>query len=150
MAEKINFNVNSYGAKAEEDMLNASAMLTHRLGTPRGCIFWCEQAIEKYFKHLLVQDGDSENLANRHKLLPLANKTGFKASTEERYLLGELSRMYYERYPSDDIEEIPEDPTWDDANTAYTFALRVQKWTYGIISQRQRNSRSSLEQLDLG
>lgn len=146
---KVKFNVNSYGAKAEEDMVNASAMLSQRLGTPRGCIFWCEQAIEKYFKHILAQTEDSENLVMRHKLLPLATKAGFSVSSADRYLLNELGRMYYERYPIDKGEEIPEDPTWEDVELAYNLALRVQDWTYSVVAKRCENTKTNIRKMNL-
>ena len=149
MAEVVSFSPNSYGAKAEEDLVNASAVIPTRIGTPRGGIFWCEQAIEKYFKHIVSQNGDQEGLALRHKLLPLAKQAGYQPTDNERYLLTELGRMYYERYPADAGEEIPEDPAWEDADKAYSLALKIQRWVYSVISRRSKVLNGGLKGLNL-
>lgn len=145
--EVATFSPNSYGAKAAEDMANAAAVIPTRIGTPRGGIFWCEQAIEKYFKHIISRDGDAQGLTLRYKLLPLAKQAGYRCSDSERYLLAELARMYYERYPADEGEDVPEDLTWDDVDKAYALALKIQKWTYTVDGRSSRKIRRGLKEL---
>lgn len=149
MAEKSIFGLNSYGAKAEEDVLNATVTFKNRIGTPLACIFWCEQAIEKYFKHLLTRSVDSKTLVTQHKLLSLAHKAGFNYDNNERTILSELARMYYERYPVDEGEVVPEPPTWEDVEQAYLLVMKVRKWTHTRVSREAKNVKDKLGSMDL-
>lgn len=143
------FGPNTYGAKAEEDMVNAIAVINGKVGTPRGGIYWCEQAIEKFFKQVLAQRVDSSNLLNRHKLLPLATEAGFSCSSQDRYLLRELAVMYYERYPVAEGEDLPEDPTWDEAKEVLDLAVRVQSWAHLLAKRRSADAKANLKKMSL-
>lgn len=145
------FNANTYGSKAEEDMVNARAVISGRYGTPRAGIFWCEQAIEKYFKHQIAaaRKGDFSSLINQHKLLPLARESGYACSQSDRGLLRELSSMYYERYPQAGDEPAPEDPTWEEASSALELAEKVRTWAVHLAHMRAAKLRESLNKLRL-
>ena len=145
------FNANTYGAKAEEDMVNARVVIAGRHGTPRAGIFWCEQAIEKYFKHqiAIARKGDASSLINQHKLLPLAHDAGFTCSSSERSILRELGTMYYERYPQAGDEVAVEDPTWDEAGEALVLAEKVRAWATHLAGARSAKLHESLNKMRL-
>ena len=142
----LTFNQNTYGSKAEEDYSNAQAVYSARVGTPRAAIFWCEQAIEKYFKHLLTLRDKTLGIDRRHKLLPLAKDCGYSITGLERSMLLELGRIYYERYPVPEGEEVPEDPTWDDVKSAIGLVKGIRSWVLtqcsNDIEQTQAGLRS--------
>lgn len=145
------FNMNSYGAKAEEDMVNARAVIPSTIGTPRAGIFWCEQAIEKYFKHIIAtkHDRSAEVLIGQHRLLTLCRDAGFSCSEGERLWLRELTSMYYERYPVINGEPEPKNPDWDDARTVLTLAEKVRTWAVSVVRRRESGLKKSLNNMDL-
>ena len=55
--------------------------------------------------------------------------------------------MYYERYPTDEGEDVPEDPTWDDVDKAYALALKIQKWTCTADGRSSGKIRRGLKEL---
>ncbi len=144
------FNLNTYGAKAEEDLFNAHAVITGQCGTPRAGIFWCEQAIEKYFKHIIaMKRDDASELVRQHKLLPLAKEAGYVSSDRERVLLRELGSMYYECYPQAGDESIPVEPEWEDTNEALNLAKKVREWTVQLSRKRESKLRDGVKKLNL-
>lgn len=148
--EKSNlFGVATYGYKAERDLFNAHSVIQGRVGEPYAGCFWCEQAIEKYFKHLLASRNGSEEIRMRHKLLPLAREVGFSMSSEECFLLQELGKLYYERYPAPPGEEEAEEPTWEDADSALRLADKVRDWCLLMEKRRAGDVRGSLRGMNL-
>lgn len=146
MADEVRFSPYSFGAKADEDMVNASAVITAHIGIPSGGMFWCHQAVERYLKYCLGQTKPTFKLGCRHELLSLACEIGFSTSREERVLLAKLTRAYYEHDPGDP-DETPQAPlTWEDAESALAFAQKVQKWTYAMherIKDRLKDSKTA-------
>lgn len=147
--EKISqFNRNSYAYKAEGDICNAELIASTRGGTPLGGIFWCEQAMEKYFKHLLVANCYDGSLMKKHKLLPLAVAAGFKCTEHERIILRDVSKMYYDRYPSES-DEVVEDPSWEEFDEAYALALKVRRWVTDLSNINARKISDAIDKLKL-
>lgn len=141
------FHMNTYAAKAEKDLLSARAIMEAQVGMPYVVTFLCQQAIEKYFKQLLLQDG-YKDLERRQMLLPLASTVGYPVSRDERFILSDLSSFYLERYPTEG-DEPPEESTWEDAKDAVRVATNVQSWVLQIIAQRSATIVSGLKKMNL-
>ncbi len=123
------FSTRAYGARAEEDFFNASVVISQRCGTPRAGIFWCEQAIERYSKHVIaLQYKDATVLACQHDLTLLMKEAGFSVSDEERILFCELNNVPSTLYPQGVNEFVSKDMTWEDAESALVLVRRVRDW----------------------
>ena len=78
-----------------------------REGRDRRVIFFCQQAVEKRLKGLLVHQ-TGEMPLRTHDLLRLANAVGMNPPTERQAFMKDLSDYYIEsRYPEAGLLEAP-------------------------------------------
>ena len=108
--------------KAEHDLLNIRNNLAAETVPTDTVCFHAQQAIEKLLKGLLVANG--RNIAKTHDLVKLLSDVGELAPEllplEDR--LEEISDYGVgARYPDNFYE-----PTMDEANLAYSIALKIQ------------------------
>lgn len=111
--------------RAEDDEINAAAILKDRDGTPMMVCFICNQMAEKYLKAFLVYAiHDYPKIHPLDKLLKLCakNDSAFGALQEEAIL---LNGYYTEaRYP----DSLPvESFTWEMAEEAYEAAKKIKE-----------------------
>jgi len=125
------FSKGTYAYTAEGDMIQARELTGGKQGTPSDVVYFCEQALERYFKHLLPQvdfSVDEKLHPIAVSLIPLAAASGFRFSSKEVNVMQRVSEICRSLYPVSEDEVVPRTATWKDAENAYTFALRVRVW----------------------
>jgi HEPN domain-containing protein len=106
---------------ADEDVQMAQTLLQEGTFT-RGPSFYCQQAIEKYFKAYLLENGWA--LKKTHNLKELYDEIKkIKGIELDEKILSEINETYFEtRYPDSFFV-----PTQDQAKTFLDFTKQVQK-----------------------
>ena len=123
----------TYKYIADRDLKTAQDLLSLKSYSPAG--IYAQQAVEKYLKHYIDVNGDTDDIAllTTHNLLGLYNKVvelgGLEYNSDYRKMMYVLRSYYFElNYPGDNFRELGK----EEATEAVEFAkelIATIKWT---------------------